>query len=49
MECDSYGESEASINNVILEDCELELEFEHNRHGVHYGPGLHIFHVKRRM
>jgi magnesium-transporting ATPase (P-type) len=30
-------------------DIELELGFERNRHGVHYGPGVHHFQIKRRM
>lgn len=34
---------------MISEDVELEFEFERNRHGVHYGPGLHHFIVKRRI
>ena len=50
MECDSYNcESIEEIRDIEAEDVDLELEFEHNRKGEHYGPGLHMFQVKRRM
>jgi magnesium-transporting ATPase (P-type) len=47
MECDSYNSEE--IEQAILTDQDLELEFEHNRKGEHYGPGVHMFNVKRRI
>lgn len=49
MQCDSYDSQEADQPIVQAEDIELEFEFERNRHGVHYGPGVHLFEIKRRM
>lgn len=50
MGCDSYdSESIDQIRAIEAADIDLELEFEHNRKGEHYGPGLHMFQVKRRM
>jgi magnesium-transporting ATPase (P-type) len=49
MQCDSYYSDEENKPVVQAENVELEFEFERNRHGVHYGPGVHLFEVKRRM
>lgn len=41
MECDSYYSDEEQKAPAMVEGVELELDFELNRNGVHYGPGVH--------
>jgi len=48
MGVDSYY-SDEDQQPAAPDGVELEFEFERNRHGVHYGPGIHHFIVKRRM